>query len=81
MDSYNQGYGRGIEHGKTQIGAATVLDRESLGIDNTKYQAWQDAGFYAIAYDVDGSGPSGLAGKTVISYRGTDAATDQRLAA
>jgi len=72
MDSYNQGYGRGIEHGKTQIGAATVLDREGLGIDNTEYQAWQAAGFYAIAYDVAGSGDAGLDG-TVISAQNTDA--------
>jgi len=24
MDAYNQGYGRGFEHGKTQIGSAVV---------------------------------------------------------
>lgn len=76
MDSYNQGYGRGIVHGKTQIGSATLLDREGLGIDNTDYQAWQDAGFYAVAYDV-GAGVEDLAsGTTVISYRGTDQFSD-----
>ena len=58
MDSYNQGYGRGIDHGKTQIGAATIK------VDDTSAEA-QSAGFYAIAYDVGGSGPSGLAGKTL----------------
>ena len=65
MDSYNQGYGRGIEHGKTQIGAATKKDIDLPA-------GSEAAGFYAIAYDVGGSGPSELSGKTVISYRGTD---------
>ena len=79
MDSYNQGYGRGINHGKTQIGSATInTDSEEVFRDpssdpDTPTSA-HAAGFYAIAYEVDGSGPSGLAGKTVISYRGTDAA-------
>ena len=91
MDSYNRGYGAGlsdtehVENGVdlglgdaigTRIGAATVSNRVSSDPNG----AAQTAGFYAIAYDVDGSGPSGLAGKTVISYRGTDAAPDQRLA-
>jgi len=41
MDSYNQGYGRGIEHGKTKIGAATIKDvdrfcrKVSLGFNIT----------------------------------------------
>ncbi len=78
MDSYNREYGAGIELGdSSQIGAATILDRESFGIDSTKYQAWQDAGFYAIAYDVDASGVDGFdTNTTVISYRGTDAVPD-----
>ncbi len=59
MDSYNQGYGKGIDHGKTQIGAATFKD------DKGDAEA-QAAGFYAIAYDVAGSGDAGLDG-TVIS--------------
>jgi hypothetical protein len=60
MDAYNQGYGRGIEHDKKQIGLARVVkqsdtkpDSEAVSVD-----------FYAIAYDT----PYG----TVISYRGTD---------
>jgi len=54
MDSYNQGYGRGIEHGKTQIGAATFR------VDDVSSEA-QAAGFYAIAYEVaDASGVLGL---------------------
>ena len=91
MDSYNRGYGAGLSDGGVNdpdglgetghIGSATLITRADLGITTEQYQAWQDAGFYAIAYDVGGSGPSGLAGKTVISYRGTDAPADQRLAA
>ena len=60
MDSYNQGYGKGLDHGKTQIGSATVKDISS-GLDDS---GWQDAGFYAVAYDTEYG--------TVISYRGTD---------
>ncbi|MCF6315305.1 MAG: hypothetical protein L3J30_03230 [Marinosulfonomonas sp.] len=40
-----------------------------MDISSEQYQAWQDAGFYAIAYDVAGSGDAGLDG-TLISYRG-----------
>lgn len=65
MDSYNQGYGRGIEHGKTQIGAATFRG------DDVSSEA-KAASFYAIAYDVNSDGPTGLENKIVISYRGTD---------
>ena len=63
QDAYNQGYDRGIEHDKTQIGSATVKPREEFTSD-TEYQEWQAAGFYASAYNT----PFG----TVISYRGTD---------
>ncbi|WP_428541755.1 hypothetical protein [Profundibacter sp.] len=76
MDSYNRGYGTGIELSDavdTKIGAAKIGKRIQDVSDTFGSEA-QAAGFYAIAYDVDGSGPSGLAGKTVISYRGTDAA-------
>ncbi|MGX0905406.1 hypothetical protein ACSSV8_004006 [Roseovarius sp. MBR-79] len=34
------------------------------------------AGFYALAYDIGAGGPEGLAGTTVISYRGTDTSLD-----
>ena len=73
MDSYNRGYGAGIELSDvagTQIGGVKIsITSEQIAEMNAEAQA---AGFYAIAYDVDGSGPSELAGKTVISYRGTD---------
>jgi len=60
MDAYNQGYGKGIDHGKTKIGSATfsgesVVDEGAEGVNT---------GFYAVSYDTDYG--------TVISYRGTD---------
>lgn len=59
MDSYNQGYNKGLDHGALQIGEATVNALPS-GYDDSD---WQTAGFYAFAYNYDGG--------TVISYRGT----------
>ena len=58
MDSYNQGYGKGLDHGKTQIGSASVA-KEDVSAEA------KAAGFYAVAYDTEYG--------TVISYRGTDA--------
>ena len=86
MDSYNRGYGAGIADGNgstdndgndtdglgrigSRIGTASVVS------DNNSDEA-QDAGFYALAYDIGPDGPEGLAGKTVISYRGTDTSLD-----
>ncbi len=74
MDSYNRGYGEGLDglssRNGTQIGNATIrADSSVLTIDNVR----QDiaAGFYAIAYDV--SGVAGFAdGERVIAYRGSD---------
>ena len=60
MDSYNQGYGKGIDHGELQIGTAAVNALPN-GFDDSD---WEDAGFYAVAYNYDG--------ETVISYRGTN---------
>ena len=60
MDSYNRGYGEGIEGlggAGTQIGNATIKDS-----DIPAYS--EQAGFYAVAYNWNG--------QTVISYRGTD---------
>lgn len=60
MDAYNQGYGKGIDHGKTKIGSATFLGESDVdeGTEGV------NAGFYAVSYDTDYG--------TVISYRGTD---------
>ena len=64
MDSYNQGYDPGIQHGETQIGTASVKPRDDFTNDE-EYAAWQAAGFYGAAYS---SGD-----EIIISYRGTDA--------
>ncbi len=65
MDVYNQGYGDHLEHGETQIGLATVgQDSLILNADpNDPNRIDQAAGFYAAAYNWNGT--------TVISYRGT----------
>ncbi len=65
MDSYSREYNAGIVLDSVAIGNVTVNDHEASGITPSDYQAWQDAGFYAVAYDWNG--------ETVISYRGTNA--------
>ncbi len=64
MDSYNRGYGAGIEGLGgigSKIGGATISTDSTLklgeGVDSA-------AGFYAVAYDWNG--------QKIISYRGTD---------
>ena len=57
MDSYNQGYGRGIEHNSLKIGSAT-------GIDEKGDSEAISASFYASAYSYKD--------ETVASFRGTD---------
>jgi hypothetical protein len=75
MDSYNRGYGQGIsglaESGS--IGNATITRRVDIYGNNSDavFQTWQAASFYALAYDLTGSGIAGLTG-TVIAYRGSD---------
>ncbi len=64
MDAYNRGYGAGIKLDSGTLGKANLIDPISLGIDDEKYKVWQDAGFYAIAYEYNG--------ETIISYRGTN---------
>ena len=63
LDSYNRGYGPGIEglSSTGDIGKANILtfpDSVSAG--------WQAAGFYAIAYDMTGVAGFG-AGERVMS--------------
>lgn len=67
MDAYNQGYGKGLNHGKTQIGSAKIKDDSLILNDdpNDPDRIDQDAGFYAVSYTMG-------SGETVISYRGTD---------
>lgn len=82
MDAYNQGYEPGINHGKIKIGTATV-DQDSLVLNNDPNdpndpaRVDEDAGFYALSYNIGADGPEGLAGKTVISFRGTDSSLDK----
>ena len=69
MDSYNQGYGKRIDHGKTQIGNATKKTDSTLvftdpNADPKDTPPDEAAGFYAVSYTT----PYGK----VISYRGTD---------
>lgn len=63
MDSYNQGYAKGLAHGSIQIGNAT-LQGPSGGIPTGQEASWTAAGFYAASYSWNG--------QTIISYRGTD---------
>lgn len=67
MDSYNQGYDKGLNHDKTNIGGAS-LKGPADGVPRDMLNAWQSAGFYVAAYE--------LPGETVISFRGTDRAID-----
>ena len=57
MDAYNEGYGAGLEFPdvaadgtRSTIGQATVIKLKDIGISDAQYQAWQAAGFYAVAY-------------------------------
>lgn len=68
MDSYNQGYGRGLEHDETQIGSANVLEAP----ENIDQNSWENAGFYAVSYN--------LGNETIISYRGTDRIAQETIA-
>lgn len=83
MDSYNRGYGAGLSDGKhvengvdlglgdasgSAIGSATVSSR----ISSDPQGAAKTAGFYALAYSIDATGPEDLANKTALAYRGTD---------
>ena len=74
MDAYNREYSAGIDIVGSSLGFAQLVNRESLGIDASAYQDWQDAGFYAVAYKMaSGEEIAGLSvGDTIISYRGTD---------
>ncbi|KJF65242.1 alpha/beta hydrolase family protein [Rhizobium nepotum] len=64
MDSYNRDYAAGMLISGEKVGTAEVVDRSAIGVTADDYQRWQDSGFYAVAYNLNG--------QTVISYRGTD---------
>lgn len=65
MDAYNREYDAGIVLGGSKVGDAEIKDHEASGLTPAEYEAWQAAGFYAVAYDWND--------QTVISYRGTNA--------
>jgi hypothetical protein len=72
MDSYNRGYGVGVVLPRitAQLGNATIIRDSSTLVQNGTRQDIP-ADFYAIAYNVTGTGIAGLSG-TVIAYRGSD---------
>ena len=73
MDAYNRGYNSGIildDAVGAKVGAASISKRID-DIDGFN-DAAEAASFYAVAYDISGSGIAELDGTTVISYRGTD---------
>ena len=78
MDSYNRGYGQGIQVSGNQIGNASIeTDSEEVFRDPENPEdetAGHAAGFYAIAYNLaDASGVVGMdTNQEIISYRGTD---------
>lgn len=65
LDSYNRGYGARIDNlsESGSIGHASILTTPASETEN-----WEDAGFYAIAYNWNG--------EKIISYRGTDNLTN-----
>lgn len=72
LDSYNRGYDSRIEVSGDKIGTITITAHGDHGVTAEDYQGWKDAGFYAVAYDVEDNSVSGLsAGQQIISYRGT----------
>lgn len=76
MDSYNRGYGEGIAGlggVGSFVGSAQIAQQSGVA-ENDLQRA---AGFYALSYDIGADGPEGLAGKTVISFRGTDSSLDK----
>jgi hypothetical protein len=72
MDSYNRGYGQGVNNldvviGQTRIGNAVISSQVDIGLNSAAIKA----SFYAIAYDM--TGVAGFAdGERVIAYRGSD---------
>jgi hypothetical protein len=70
MDSYNRGDNQGIKNlpDVGPVGNAAINQLASTEIGSPE----RTASFFAISYTFGDNAPNGLAGKTVISYRGTD---------
>ncbi|PCH94099.1 MAG: hypothetical protein COB84_08130 [Rhodobacteraceae bacterium] len=66
LDAYHQGYERGIEHDKLQIGAAKRTGISEIRTDSAEYQD----GFFAVSYDTEYG--------EVLSIRGTDFFTGEK---
>jgi hypothetical protein len=80
MDAYNRGYDAGLANlgqKDSKVGAATIENDSSILIAANGETVHESAGFYALSYNIGADGPEGLAGKTVISYRGTDSSLDK----
>jgi hypothetical protein len=69
MDSYNRGYGAGV-NGLAETGSIGNATIRAFGEDEQK--GWEAAGFYAIGYTLNG--------ERIISYRGTNFETTGGLA-
>lgn len=84
MDSYNRGYNPSIKFGNLPngdsatlgetIGNATIIADSRILLDENLQRTDQPADFYAVAYKMPND--STWNNKTIISYRGTDAAAD-----
>jgi Protein of unknown function (DUF2974) len=75
MDSYNRGYGQGLNGLASfgRVGTATITTDSLILGGSQQDRLDARSGFYALAYTV--SGVSGIAdGTTVIAFRGTDVA-------
>ena len=64
LDSYNRGYGAGINK-LEEVGSKAKIGTFSI-VQNISQAGWEAKGFYALAY-------RNSSGETIISYRGTDA--------
>ncbi|MEM7461741.1 MAG: hypothetical protein AAF362_03595 [Pseudomonadota bacterium] len=71
MDSYNRGYSAGISglgvsdaSNTYKLGEATIINDSRVIVDENGNQLDEAAGFYAVAYELNG--------QKMISYRGTD---------
>jgi hypothetical protein len=56
MDSYNRGYGAGLEVEGTQVGSAVLSGPFDGNPGEPLLGDWQSAGFYAAAYEITGEG-------------------------
>ena len=71
-DAYSQGYGRGLEHGESQIGQSSLRGAASgMPTDVATAQAWQNAGSFA-AVDLRFHDPVMRCGRGAAIFLDTD---------